>query len=123
MRKTAYEMRISDWSSDVCSSDLPSGSRALTARRLLGTEARAGGNDVSGTGDGEARPISSAMAWRAAMRLPGSGWVEHRQSRQVPLGQMEREAAAGLRWRHALGNTAAAAIRLDEDRPTGAGRV
>src|SRR3546814_10737705 len=23
--KTAYEMRISDWSSDVCSSDLPSG--------------------------------------------------------------------------------------------------
>src|SRR3546814_8595011 len=29
--KTAYEMRISDWSSDVCSSDLPS--------RFLGAEA------------------------------------------------------------------------------------
>src|SRR3546814_12798552 len=27
MQKTAYEMRISDWSSDVCSSDLPSASR------------------------------------------------------------------------------------------------
>src|SRR3546814_9771155 len=25
-QKTAYEMRISDWSSDVCSSDLPDGS-------------------------------------------------------------------------------------------------
>src|SRR3546814_7407702 len=24
-QKTAYEMRISDWSSDVCSSDLPQG--------------------------------------------------------------------------------------------------
>src|SRR3546814_5487215 len=24
-QKTAYEMRISDWSSDVCSSDLPDG--------------------------------------------------------------------------------------------------
>src|SRR3546814_3698751 len=24
-QKTAYEMRISDWSSDVCSSDLPAG--------------------------------------------------------------------------------------------------
>src|SRR3546814_6449573 len=24
-QKTAYEMRISDWSSDVCSSDLPTG--------------------------------------------------------------------------------------------------
>src|SRR3546814_1279539 len=33
-QKTAYEMRISDWSSDVCSSDLrngrPSGPRACT---------------------------------------------------------------------------------------------
>src|SRR3546814_5147238 len=26
-QKTAYEMRISDWSSDVCSSDLPAGRR------------------------------------------------------------------------------------------------
>src|SRR3546814_7846249 len=30
-QKTAYEMRISDWSSDVCSSDL-SASRALVSR-------------------------------------------------------------------------------------------
>src|SRR3546814_20088924 len=28
-QKTAYEMRISDWSSDVCSSDLASGETAL----------------------------------------------------------------------------------------------
>src|SRR3546814_2878481 len=27
-QKTAYEMRISDWSSDVCSSDLPCGFRS-----------------------------------------------------------------------------------------------
>src|SRR3546814_10271641 len=27
-QKTAYEMRISDWSSDVCSSDLPAVDRA-----------------------------------------------------------------------------------------------
>src|SRR3546814_2965480 len=27
-QKTAYEMRISDWSSDVCSSDLRAGARA-----------------------------------------------------------------------------------------------
>src|SRR3546814_1951679 len=27
-QKTAYEMRISDWSSDVCSSDLPGGAAA-----------------------------------------------------------------------------------------------
>src|SRR3546814_1613432 len=30
-QKTAYEMRISDWSSDVCSSDLPRGGRGRAA--------------------------------------------------------------------------------------------
>src|SRR3546814_5068928 len=37
-QKTAYEMRISDWSSDVCSSDLPTAHRllkALTAEGLI----------------------------------------------------------------------------------------
>src|SRR3546814_10699536 len=31
-QKTAYEMRISDWSSDVCSSDLPGGGRSPAGR-------------------------------------------------------------------------------------------
>src|SRR3546814_2162380 len=30
-QKTAYEMRISDWSSDVCSSDLPSIADRITS--------------------------------------------------------------------------------------------
>src|SRR3546814_20207455 len=30
-QKTAYEMRISDWSSDVCSSDLPKMERGISA--------------------------------------------------------------------------------------------
>src|SRR3546814_8426035 len=33
-QKTAYEMRISDWSSDVCSSDLFIGVEHLTDREL-----------------------------------------------------------------------------------------
>src|SRR3546814_2103570 len=33
-QKTAYEMRISDWSSDVCSSDL-TGERVVTLRSCL----------------------------------------------------------------------------------------
>src|SRR3546814_17946885 len=32
-QKTAYEMRISDWSSDVCSSDLAEGGDGLCRRR------------------------------------------------------------------------------------------
>src|SRR3546814_7731047 len=39
-QKTAYEMRISDWSSDVCSSDLP----RLTARPVAVTSIAAGGS-------------------------------------------------------------------------------
>src|SRR3546814_12569043 len=45
-QKTAYEMRISDWSSDVCSSDLckpglaPRRSRALTPSLAGSTERR-----------------------------------------------------------------------------------
>src|SRR3546814_3590802 len=38
-QKTAYEMRISDWSSDVCSSDLPAppphGRSEMMIRRLI----------------------------------------------------------------------------------------
>src|SRR3546814_8442086 len=45
-QKTAYEMRISDWSSDVCSSDLLAGARleiapeAIEHRLPLGAAAR-----------------------------------------------------------------------------------
>src|SRR3546814_9601762 len=41
MQKTAYEMRISDWSSDVCSSDLAlrlSGVRELAVCRRYGRD-------------------------------------------------------------------------------------
>src|SRR3546814_2790711 len=37
-QKTAYEMRISDWSSDVCSSDLPFSPSLLVSIRSLSTE-------------------------------------------------------------------------------------
>src|SRR3546814_6219889 len=33
-QKTAYDMRISDWSSDVCSSDLIAGSVSLKLRHI-----------------------------------------------------------------------------------------
>src|SRR3546814_17859386 len=68
-QKTAYEMRISDWSSDVCSSDLecrfPACWRtpALTARRrrLRNTKCRCGRTE---------RPI--LLAWPARSQRPES---------------------------------------------------
>src|SRR3546814_5520079 len=67
-QKTAYEMRISDWSSDVCSSDLheqegfaaieemaaaPARQRAVepVARQPLGDDAAVDGNHIAGCAD------------------------------------------------------------------------
>src|SRR3546814_14601426 len=47
-QKTAYEMRISDWSSDVCSSDLPSASRAAGFERSCMILGRKGVNRCTG---------------------------------------------------------------------------
>src|SRR3546814_4021993 len=55
-QKTAYEMRISDWSSDVCSSD------------LLTSAARSAAS-VSGF-DGHRRVDGVGMAARAALMMP-----------------------------------------------------
>src|SRR3546814_2162433 len=44
-QKTAYEMRISDWSSDVCSSDLPD-HLALPLRFAAGTARELGARSV-----------------------------------------------------------------------------
>src|SRR3546814_8053031 len=43
-QKTAYEMRISDWSSDVCSSDLHCGSGQRHRRRDVGGPLRSSGH-------------------------------------------------------------------------------
>src|SRR3546814_6669111 len=39
-QKTAYEMRISDWSSDVCSSDLPADGRHVQFDDLVANDGR-----------------------------------------------------------------------------------
>src|SRR3546814_5181556 len=44
-QKTAYEMRISDWSSDVCSSDLPQRQIAHEARIVVLGQPRCLGGD------------------------------------------------------------------------------
>src|SRR3546814_6870494 len=53
-QKTAYEMRISDWSSDVCSSDLPN----------IGTVPWIGGNRRFGAAPKVARTLSCSIMER-----------------------------------------------------------
>src|SRR3546814_8327180 len=99
-QKTAYEMRISDWSSDVCSSDIPSGA-ALSAVHLsrgpnallmsLGSVATLASISASASGSaiGHVRPIvlrdgavpligpAAATAAATASRLPVARSEEH----------------------------------------------
>src|SRR3546814_2663414 len=49
-QKTAYEMRISDWSSDVCSSDL------RNAGSGTGNDDDRGASTGAGAGDGQQQP-------------------------------------------------------------------
>src|SRR3546814_13323058 len=78
-QKTSYEMRFSDWSSDVCSSDLPDAVRAVPARGLSAASADRvrlglcryapcpvhGGN----RGDRAAPEAGAINPWRVAARL------------------------------------------------------
>src|SRR3546814_17464693 len=50
-QKTAYEMRISDWSSDVCSSDLGPAGSGLDG--LNEDEVRGIATEISGAGDAD----------------------------------------------------------------------
>src|SRR3546814_711618 len=101
-QKTAYEMRISDWSSDVCSSDLggtplPGGRYVLRGRCAVEFHRRAGrGQDGSVAVQAPGRLGAPPPA---APHLPGGctqGWP-------VPLGKFlaswagPRETGAGLR--------------------------
>src|SRR3546814_12576637 len=69
-QKTAYEMRISDWSSDVCSSDLM---------------ADAGRSDCQGAcvpmGKRTAQPSAAAASDNAARVQLGPYWLEYRAQR------------------------------------------
>src|SRR3546814_10792140 len=68
-QKTAYEMRISDWSSDVCSSDLGDGAGILTQvpdaffREVCGFDLPEAGSYAVGTGF---LPKDAAAADKAA---------------------------------------------------------
>src|SRR3546814_6317888 len=72
-QKTAYEMRISDWSSDVCSSDLnlfralaEQVAAQLTAHDALDTHLR---DELGLTSEMAARPVQAAAASAASFAV------------------------------------------------------
>src|SRR3546814_10124123 len=77
-QKTAYEMRISDWSSDVCSSDLL-GTSALCSLRWQ-----------------TAKPLSTASQWRGA---PGSSVTKLVKTRSSEERRVGKESVCTCRYR------------------------
>src|SRR3546814_20954441 len=76
-QKTAYEMRISDWSSDVCSSD-------------LNDEGRPQGHRIS-----ERRPQERADGDQPVFSpLPNAGALGRQEARQVRIWRIDRRYEA-----------------------------
>src|SRR3546814_21151341 len=79
-QKTAYEMRISDWSSDVCSSDLQE-KRRLTAQPWPQGEAKEGGRahdrhrgcQTHKKGSVDHRHKQRRPTWLSSCRMPIAG--------------------------------------------------
>src|SRR3546814_6767824 len=106
-QKTAYEMRISDWSSDVCSSDLArrrnGRRRASASRARLQREVNLGGAQVVFGVDVEGalarHDVADQRLGQIALRLAEGGHVEdvHGAVRAVGLRHFLRFAAEVLR--------------------------
>src|SRR3546814_16261822 len=99
-QKTAYEMRISDWSSDVCSSDLLSG--ALTQDVLPGQPGRFYGQcDAVKT---KARPGKQFANSRKARPFSAKIVVGERVRNKFPVDKSEerregKEMVSAVRYR------------------------
>src|SRR3546814_16380272 len=95
-QKTAYEMRISDWSSDVCSSDLKAHVAAKSVRRSAAI------NRASGDSSPRTRPANRAACATAFPAAPWSATAQTRSGRRrcrcaAPArgpGTRSRQAAA-----------------------------
>src|SRR3546814_6119371 len=94
-QKTAYEMRISDWSSDVCSSDLErrgllnvAGARLRVGgrriERLGGILSQSDDRDEHGNGGEQSRDGQAFHDWRSEERRVGKECVSTCRSRWSP---------------------------------------
>src|SRR3546814_9124804 len=107
-QKTAYEMRISDWSSDVCSSDLPEdiereafGGVSLAQPRRQRDRTLRGGQHVGGSNRGVVAAERGLAGGPRGMRLSieridvgclGEHVVGDAQAALVAAAQVERAA-------------------------------
>src|SRR3546814_1661536 len=103
-QKTAYEMRMSDWSSDVCSSYLNARMRDITKRRSLNLVLTSSGAVIAAKAKERSKAahvrytgpsLSSSSSGgnnRAEERRVGKGGVRRCRSRWSPYNYTKRES-------------------------------
>src|SRR3546814_1352825 len=78
-QKTAYEMRISDWSSDVCSSDLGICRNSMVVEEPVGFWETWSGKHINASGDFEIEngivPVQIDMARNVGRYAEPNVWV------------------------------------------------
>src|SRR3546814_1336812 len=89
-QKTAYEMRISDWSSDVCSSDLRWGGRAIANQSAGSLHDRASETPAASVAAGKTQ---AGGGGRLAVKKAGPAycpmtrrWCEHESRKDLRRG-------------------------------------
>src|SRR3546814_9583845 len=87
-QKTAYEMRISDWSSDVCSSDLYRADRAAQHLGAIGTDVQA----QTDHGHGEGTHFDIERWHRQHEVQPEQLHQQRRAAEDLDVGDGERKS-------------------------------
>src|SRR3546814_16461857 len=86
-QKTAYEMRISDWSSDVCSSDLRRPLLTAASREKSASHPYA---LVESAGSAACRPAPPVASFRMMNAPPGTGRKKDAEGRAVMRSEERR---------------------------------
>src|SRR3546814_2594923 len=96
-QKTAYEMRISDWSSDVCSSDLRWGGRAIANQSAGSLHDRASETPAASVAAGKTQ---AGGGGRLAVKKAGPAycpmtrrWCEHESRKDLRRGRSEEHTS------------------------------
>src|SRR3546814_1215834 len=111
-QKTAYEMRISDWSSDVCSSDLlrrrirrPARTRPARAAAGAAARRRARRRRIPRSARAAQRALVFAALGPGSARRPAAGAADRDRHQRAHRGARLAQVAAGK-----------AAVHLADDR-------
>src|SRR3546814_4529552 len=111
-QKTAYEMRISDWSSDVCSSDLGGGAGAVA-----GCKARLSPDHACPGAGGRERPGRFRSAGRTGLAKPVREWQPASKPSDQPAYRALDQTAAS----DPADDGGAISCRCDRASPSAAG--